>query len=107
LSCGELIDKPVRHFGPISKARAKKISQLDPVESDLCTILLDIYSCVEQATHWDKLSPTERIVLEQKWSDLLLKLLGIRNSRLMHNVRYKLREQTPEEVAKENWNLTR
>lgn len=102
MSFGELIDKPVRPFDLISKARAKKIGQLGRGESDLGTILLDIYSCIEQAKHWDKLSPTECIVLEQIWTDLLLKLLGIGNSILMHNVRYKLREQTSEETEKKN-----
>jgi hypothetical protein len=100
LSLGELINKSVR-FGPISKARAKKIHRLTQGNRDLGTILLDIYSCIEQAKLWDKLSPTERIMLEQKWTDFMLKLLGIGNSRLMHSLRYKLREQTPGEAEKD------
>jgi hypothetical protein len=101
---------PVNKFVPSvpsPKATAKKIHRLSRGNGDLGTILLDIYSCIEQAKHWDKLSPTERIMLEQKWTDLLLKLLGIGNSRLMHSLCYKLREQTPEEDEEEKCHLTR
>jgi hypothetical protein len=81
-----------------SKARAKGIRPVYLSHRDLGTILLDIYvQCIEQAKHWDKLSPTERIMLEQKWTDLMLGLLRIGNIRVMHGLRYKLREQTTEE----------
>jgi hypothetical protein len=101
---------PVNKFVPSvpsPKATAKKIHRLSRGNGDLGTILLDIYSCIEQAKHWDKLSPTERIMLEQKWTDFMLKLLGIGNSRLMHSLRYELREQTQEKAEKENWYLAR
>src|SRR5687767_10878014 len=88
-----LLNKPAR-FGPSSKARAKKIHCLGQGIRELATILLDIHSCIEQAKHWDKLSPTERIILEQKWTDLMLEVLRIGNIRVMHSLRYKLREQT-------------
>jgi hypothetical protein len=96
LSLGELINKSVR-FGPISKARAKKIHRLTQGNTDLGTILLDIYSCYERAKHWNKLSRMERIMLEQKWTDLMLELLKTGNGRVMHSLQYRLREQTPEE----------
>lgn len=102
MSFGELIDKPVRRFGPVLKARAQRIRQLGRGITHLGMILLDIYSCIETAKNWNKLSLTERIMLEQKWTDLMLKLLGIGNSMLMHSLRYKLREQTPEEDEKRN-----
>ena len=103
MSFGELIDKPVRHhFGPTSKARAKKIRQLGQGDRNLGMILLDIYYCIELAKHWDKLSPTERIMLEQKWTDSLLALLSIGNFLVTRSIRYRLREQTPEEDKIEN-----
>jgi hypothetical protein len=101
MSLGKLLDKSVR-FGPTPKAKAKKIHRLSRGNSDLVTILLDIYSCIEQAKHWDKLSSTECIILEQKWTDLILELLRIGNIRIMHGLRYKLREQTSEEDELEN-----
>jgi hypothetical protein len=91
-----LLNKPAR-FGPSSKARAKKIRCLDQGIRELGTILLDIHSCIEQTKHWNKLSPTERFMLEQKWTDLMLELLRVGNIRVMHSLRYKLREQTTEE----------
>jgi hypothetical protein len=91
-----LLNKPVR-FGPSSKARAKKIHRLIRSIRELGTTLLDIHSCIEQAKHWNKLSPTECIMLEQKWTYLMLELLRIGNIRVMHSLRYKLREQTTEE----------
>jgi hypothetical protein len=91
-----LLNKPAR-FGPSSKARAKKIHCLGQVIRELATTHLDIYSCIEQAKHWNNISPTERIMLEQKWTDLMLELLRIGNIRVMHSLRYKLREQTTEE----------
>jgi hypothetical protein len=96
---------PVNKFVPSvpsPKATAKKIHRLSRGNGDLGTILLDIYSCIEQAKHWDKLSSTECIILEQKWTDLILELLRIGNIRIMHGLRYKLREQTSEEDELEN-----
>ena len=101
MSLGELINKSVR-FGPISKARAKKIHRLTQGNRDLGTILLDIYSCYERAKHWNKLSRMKRIVLEQKWTDLMLELLKTGNGRVMHSLQYRLREQTPEEDEEES-----
>jgi hypothetical protein len=91
-----LLNKPAR-FGPTSKAKAKRIHRLSRGKRDLSTILLDIYSCHEWAKDWNKLSSTERIMLEQKWTDLMLELLRTGNIRVMHSIRYRLREQTREE----------
>jgi hypothetical protein len=46
---------------------------------------------------WNNLTPTERIMLETQWTDLMLVLLGLGNSRVMHSLHYRLREQTPED----------
>jgi hypothetical protein len=96
MSSGELINKSVR-FGPSPKASAKEIRQLKRTNGNLGKTLLDIYSCCERAKRWDKLTPTEHMMLESRWTDLMLMLLFIGNTSVMHNLRYKLREQTPEE----------
>jgi hypothetical protein len=93
---GEPVNKRVR-FGPTLKARAKKISQLNPNGASINQTLLDIYSCYRRTKHWNKLPHTERILLELRWTDLILELLGIGNGRVMHSLYYKLREQSPEE----------
>jgi hypothetical protein len=95
MSLDNLLNKPVR-FGPVPKAKAKKISQLGH-NSSLGRTLLDIYSCYRRAKHWDKLPHAKRILLELRWTELMLELLGIGNSTVMHSLRYKLREETPEE----------
>lgn len=88
---------PVNKFVPSPKATAKKIQQLSRGDRDLGMILWGICSCVEQTKHWDKLTPTEHMMLESRWTDLLLMLLSIGNTSVMHSLRYKLREQTSEE----------
>jgi hypothetical protein len=96
MSLDSLLNKRVR-FGPTSKANAKEIRQLKRTNGNLSTILWGICSCIERAKQWSKLSPTERIILEQKWTDLMLELLKTGNIRVMHSLRYRLREQIPEE----------
>jgi hypothetical protein len=81
--------------GSISKARAKKIHRLSLGNRDPGSIFS--YSCVKQAKYRNKLSHTERIMLEQKWTDLMLELLRVGNIRVMHSIHYRLREQTTEE----------
>jgi hypothetical protein len=52
------------------------------------------------ARYWELLSGSEKICLESKWTDSVLKLLTIGNSEVMHSIRYRLREQTIEEDKK-------
>jgi hypothetical protein len=61
------------------------------------TTLFEIYSYYKLADHWVDLLPTERITLESMWTDSMLKLLMIGNGKVMRSIRYRLREQTPEE----------
>ena len=84
-------------LGPIPKATAKKIRKISQGNRSFKRILLRIMSCVEKAKHWDDLSPTERIMLEIEWADSLLALLSIGNFLVTRSIRYRLREQTPEE----------
>lgn len=96
---------PVNKFVPAvpsPKATAKKIQLLSRGNRDLGRTFSDIYSCAKRAKHWSKLSPAERIILEQKWTDLMLELLTIGNIRIMHSLGYKLREQSPDEDEIEN-----
>lgn len=96
---------PVNKFVPAvpsPKATAKKIQLLSRGNRDLGRTFSDIYSCAERAKYWSKLSPAERIILEQKWTDLMLELLKTGNVRVMHSLRYRLREQTPEEDEEES-----
>ena len=92
----EPLDKAV-HFGPAPKARGKRIRRISRNLGNLRTIVLAICSCIERAKSWNKLTPTERITLELKWTDLMLELLRIGNTKLMHSLRYRLREQSIEE----------
>ena len=96
MSLDNLLNKPVR-FGPVPKAKAKKIIQLGRNSRNLDRTLLDINSCYRRAKHWNKLPHVKRILVELRWTELMLELLGIGNSAVMHSIRYKLREQTPEE----------
>lgn len=78
-------------------ARAKKIRQLGRNNGVFRRTLLNVYYCYEMAGGWDDLSPPERIMLEAQWTNLLLELQGLGNSRVMHSIRYRLREQAPQE----------
>jgi hypothetical protein len=99
------IPSPVNKFVPSvpsPKATAKKIRLLNQGNRDLGRIFSDINSCVEWAKHWAKLTPAEHILLESRWTDLMLELLRIGNTRVMHSIRYRLREQAREEGEIEN-----
>jgi hypothetical protein len=99
------ISNPVNKFvssDPIPKAIAKKIRRLNRGNGNLNWILQRIISCHEKAKHWDDLSPPERIMLELEWADSLLALLSIGNFLVTRSIRYRLREQTPEEDEEEN-----
>jgi hypothetical protein len=99
------ISNPVNKFvssEPIPKATAKKIWRLDRGDGKLNWILQRIISCLEKAKHWDDLSPPERIMLELEWADSLLALLSIGNFLVARSIRFRLREQTPEEDEEEN-----
>jgi hypothetical protein len=91
---------PVNKFvssDPNPKAIAKKIRRLNRGNGKLNWILQRIISCHEKAKHWEDLSPTQRIMLELEWTDSTDGLLSIGNMNVMHSIRYRLREQTPEE----------
>jgi hypothetical protein len=91
---GDLLNKSVPRT---PKAKAKRIRQLNRSNGKFEQTLLGAYSCYELAGYWEDLSPTERITLESTWTDFMLRLLSIGNNRVMHSIRYRLREQTSEE----------
>jgi hypothetical protein len=95
---GEPVNKSVRS----SKAKAKRIHQLDRSDGNLHRALLDVYTCYNIARHWKDLTPTERIMVESGWTDSVLRLLSIGNNTVMRSLRYRLREQTPEEDEETN-----
>ena len=99
----ELVNKPV-HFDP--KAKARRISKLsrsnNSSNENIDRIILDVYSCYEMAGYWGDLSPIQRVMLESRWTDLLLELLSFGNRRVMHSLHYQLIEQTPEEDEEAN-----
>jgi hypothetical protein len=76
---------------------AKKIIKLNHENWDFESTLLKLYSCYKKAQHWDDLSPAERILLEIRWTDSADELLTVGNIDVMHSLRYRLREQIPEE----------
>jgi hypothetical protein len=96
MSVGNLLDKAV-DSSPTPKVRARKINLLTRNRGNFENMLLDIYSCHERAKHWKKLSPIERILLELRWTDLVLKLLSVGNTCVMRSIRYSLCEQESEE----------
>ena len=87
-------------FKDFSKIKAKAvISARDrPKYNQVLSVMQDICSCYDLAVrHWNELSSTQRIMLESRWTDCMLRLLGIGNKSVMHSIHYRLREQTPEE----------
>lgn len=102
MTIDELSYKQSIPTGLASKAKAKGIHHISRNNGNLGKSLLEIYASIEQAKHWDKLSFTEHILLEQKWTDLMLELLRIGNTRVMRSIRYRLREQSLEEDELEN-----
>jgi hypothetical protein len=91
---GDLLNKSVPG---IPAAKAKRIRQLNRNDRNFERTLLGAYSCYELARHWKVLSPSERITLESIWTDFMLRLLSIGNNKVMRSIRYRLREQSPEE----------
>ncbi|CAN5281522.1 hypothetical protein BH18THE2_BH18THE2_26540 [soil metagenome] len=89
-------------LGSTPKATAKKIQWLGRGNRGFSQMLLRIFYCYIKAKHWEDLSPTERILLELEWTDSADGLLSIGNKNIIHSIRYRLREQTPEEVEEEN-----
>jgi hypothetical protein len=98
MSLGDLLNKSV----PFLKGKVKRIHQISSSHRGLQQTLLEIYSCYELATGWEELSPTDRILSESLWTKTMLQLLSIGNSCVMHSIRYRLREQAPEEDEEEN-----
>jgi hypothetical protein len=96
----DLLNKRV--FSSTPRARTKKIHRLSQSDRDLGQILSQTMSCYKGVKRWDDLSPVERITLELKWTDLMLTLLSFGNSQVMRSLRYRLREQTPEEDEETN-----
>jgi hypothetical protein len=96
LSLDELVNKSVSSdCSP--EATAKKILGIGGENARFNRIISQIIFCYEKAKHWKDLSPTERIMLELGWTDTADELLTFGNIEIMHSIRYRLREQTPEE----------
>jgi hypothetical protein len=96
---------PVNKFAPLDsyhKATAKEIRRLSRGDRNFSRRLLRIIFCYEKAKHWEDLSPIERIMLELEGTDSIDGLLSIGNTNIMHSIRYRLREQTPEEDEEES-----
>jgi hypothetical protein len=99
------IRSPINKFAPSDSnpnATAKNIREISWSNRSFERILLRIISCFEKARRWDDLSPTGRIMLELEWADSLLALLSLGNFLVTRSIRYRLREQTPEEDELEN-----
>jgi hypothetical protein len=75
------------------RAKAKRIQQLRSLD----LTLEKIASCYIKAKRWNRLSPTERIMLELEWTDSAIEILSIGNINVMHSLHYGLRELTPDE----------
>jgi hypothetical protein len=96
LSLDELVNKSVSSESS-PEATSKKILRLSLGNARFNRIISRIIFCYEKAKHWQVLSPTERIMLELGWTDTADELLTFGNTEIMHSIRYRLREQTPEE----------
>jgi hypothetical protein len=96
----KLLNKSVRS-NITQNSRAKKIRLLGRSCGRLNRILLDVCWCYEKSKNHRNLSSSERIMVESKWTDSILELLAIGNTTVMQSIRYRLREQTPEEDDEE------
>jgi hypothetical protein len=96
MSIDELLNKSVRS-DPIPKSRSRKIRLPNPNHDSLDRILVDVYWCYDMTRHQKDLSPSERFLVESKWTDSVLRLLRIGNSTVMRSIGYRLMEQTSEE----------
>ena len=68
-------------------------------------IVEELLNLKNEAEQWNYLSHTKRILLEEKWTDTLLKLLKIGNSTVMRSIHYRLNEQMPERMMKQEFNV--
>jgi hypothetical protein len=100
MSLDDPLNKRVR-FSPTSKTRAKKIRQSNRINTNFEQILLRIIFCFEKAKHWEDLLPTEKIMLELRWTDSMNALLTVGNYSVMQPS-LSAREQTSEEDEQEN-----
>ena len=90
-------------YWPNPKARAKNICRL--TKRNLGYILGEVKRLHREAQLWYDLSSPEKILLEERWTDTLLRLLSIGNNEVMHTIRYRLREQTSEEYEEGKCNV--
>jgi hypothetical protein len=86
---------------PYPPQEQKEFQMLSLNQSSLGQTLLDICWCHERTKHQKDLPPIERIMVESKWTDSILKLLSIGNSTVMRSIQYRLVEQTPEDKEAE------
>jgi hypothetical protein len=77
-----------------TKAKAYHIRRLD---GKIRQVLWDLDYCFVAAKHWDKLTPVEKILLEEYGTDKLLELIELYNLHVSHSIHYRLREKTQEE----------
>jgi hypothetical protein len=76
------------------KAKAYHIHRLN---GKIRHVLWDLDYCFDTAKHWNKLSPVEKILLEEYGTDKLLELIELYNLHVSHSIHYRLREKSPEE----------
>ena len=93
----ELTDKSI-FYDPALKARATEIRPLTQSDTgSLEQVIRELKASHASAEYWDYLSSSEKVLLEEKWTKILLMLLRISNLRVMRSIRYRLSEQTADE----------
>ena len=83
----------------ISRAKAKGIRRISfaRVEKEAKLVLKDLCKCFEFAARWNDLTPAQRILLEEYYTDKVLQLLELGSKCVNRSIPYRLREATPEE----------
>lgn len=83
----------------ISRAKAKGIRRISfaGVDKEVNLVLEDLCKCFEFAERWNELTPVQRVMLEEYYTDKVLRLLELGSKYVNRSLPYRLREATPEE----------
>jgi hypothetical protein len=65
------------------------------VNREVNYVLGDLYRCFEFAEWWNDLTPVQRVMLKEYYTDKVLRLLELGSKHVSRSLPYRLREATP------------
>jgi hypothetical protein len=78
-----------------SSQRSQVYFRFSKVNREVNYVLGDLCRCFEFAEWWNDLTPVQRVMLEEYYTDKILRLLELGSKHVSCSLPYRLREATP------------